>query len=90
MATAFIKELLEECKDVLDDDAITDIIKTCNVIKNEKVAAAKRKVKGQAQKAKKDKAAEAKAKKLQEELYGDNDYVDQYEEYGAKYEDDFF
>lgn len=90
MATAFIKEVLEECKDVLDDDAITDIIKTCNVIKNEKVAASKRKIKGQAQKAKKDKTAEAKAKKLQSELYGDNDYVDQYEDYGADYEDAFF
>jgi hypothetical protein len=54
------------------------------------VAAAKRKVKGQAQKAKKDKAAETKAKKLQQELYGDNDYVDQYDDYGAKYEDAFF
>jgi hypothetical protein len=54
------------------------------------VAAAKRKVKGQAQKAKKDKAAETKAKKLQQELYGDNDYVDQYDDYGANYEDAFF
>jgi translation initiation factor 3 subunit J len=90
LATAFIKEVIEDCKDVLDDDAITDIIKICNAIKNEKVAASKRKIKGQAQKAKKDKAAEAKAKKLQAELYGDNDYVDQYEEYGADYEDAFF
>lgn len=62
-----------------------------NVIKNEKVAAAKKKVKGQAQKAKRDKAAEAKAKKLQEELYGDHDkYIDKYDDYGDQYEDDFF
>lgn len=68
---------------MLDDDAITDIIKTCNVIKNEKVAAAKRKVKGQAQKAKKDKVAEQKAKQIEKELYGDNDQYDAYDEYGA-------
>ena len=75
----------------MDDDAVSDLIKTLNVIKNEKVAAAKRKVKGQAQKSqKKDKAAIAKAKKLQEELFGDNDQYDDYDEYGAQYEDDFF
>jgi translation initiation factor 3 subunit J len=86
-----LKEVLSESKDVLDDDAITDIIKTCNVIKNEKVAEAKRKVKGQAQKSKKkDKVAEAKAKKMAEELYGANDKFDEYDEYGAQYEDDFF
>ena len=74
-----MKEVLTESKDVLDDDAITDIIKTCNVIKNEKVAEAKRKVKGQAQKSKKkDKVAEAKAKKMAEELYGANDKFDEY------------
>jgi hypothetical protein len=33
---------------VLDDDAIAEIIKTCNVLKNEKGAGG-RKVKGQAQ-----------------------------------------
>jgi translation initiation factor 3 subunit J len=77
---------------VLDDDAITDIIKTCNVIKNEKVQATKRKVKGQAQKAqKRDKAAEAKARKMQNELYGDSDAkIDKYDNYGADYEDQFF
>jgi translation initiation factor 3 subunit J len=91
LATSFFKECIQESKDVLDDDAIAEIIKICNVIKNEKVQAAKRKVKGQAQKSKKkDKAAEAKAKKLAEELYGKNDNYDNYDEYGAAYEDDFF
>lgn len=75
---------------MLDDDAITEIIKVCNVIKNEKVQAAKRKVKGQAQKAKKDKVAEAKAKQMAIELYGDNDKFDEYDEIGAQYEDAFF
>lgn len=78
-------------KDLLDDDAITDVIKTCNVIKNEKVAASKRKVKGAAQKSKKvDKAAEKKAKQIQAELYGDNDQYDEYDDMGADYEDAFF
>ena len=55
------------------------------------VQAAKRKVKYQAQKAKKvDKVAEAKARKLQEELFGDNDDYDAYDQVGADYEDAFF
>mmetsp|Transcript_32743 Transcript_32743/g.38140 ORF Transcript_32743/g.38140 Transcript_32743/m.38140 type:complete len:261 (-) Transcript_32743:136-918(-) len=91
LATSFFKECLQESKDVLDDDAITDIIKVCNVIKNEKVKASKKKVKGQAQKSKKkDKEAEQKAKKMAIELYGNNDQFDDYDEYGAQYEDDFF
>lgn len=90
LAAAFLKESIDQVKDLLDDDAITDIIKTCNVIKNEKVVAAKRKVKGQAQKSKKDKAAEEKAKKLQQELYGDNEQYDEYDDMGADYEDAFF
>jgi translation initiation factor 3 subunit J len=76
---------------VLDDDAITDIIKTCNVIKNEKVQAAKRKTKGQAQKSKKqDKVEKVKAKKLQDEVFGDSNKYDMYDEIGEAYEDDFF
>lgn len=91
LATAFLKELLQESKDVLDDDAITDLIKTMNVIKNEKVQESKRKVKGQAQKSKKkDKTVVAKAQKIQNELYGDSNQHDDYDEYGAQYEDDFF
>lgn len=91
LACAFLKEVLQESKDVLDDDAITDLIKTMNIIKNEKVQAAKRKVKGQAQKSKKkDKTAEAKAKKIQNELYGDSNQYDDYDEIGEAYEDDFF
>jgi len=91
LAAAFLKECISESKDVLDDDAITDIIKTCNVIKNEKLQASKKKVKGQAQKSKKkDKAAEKKAKKMQVELYGNNEDFDNYDEYGAEYEDAFF
>ena len=90
LATSFFKECINESKDVLDDDAIADIIKTCNFIKNEMVAAAKRKVKGQAQKSKKkDKAKEAAAKKIQAETFGDNDYVDEYDGYADEY-DDFF
>jgi len=92
LAAAFIKECIQESKDVLDDNAISDIIKICNVIKNEKVAAQKKKVKGQAQKStkKRDKKEEAKAKKMAEELYGNNDDCDEHDEYGAQYEDDFF
>jgi translation initiation factor 3 subunit J len=90
-ARAFLKEVIQECAEVVDDDAITDIIKTCNVIKNDKVLAAKRKSKGQAQKSKKvDKVAEAKARKLQIETFGDNDEYDDIDQVGADYEDAFF
>ncbi|KAL7513558.1 hypothetical protein ACHAXN_010792, partial [Cyclotella atomus] len=91
LCAAFLKEVIQQCKDVLDDDAITDIIKSCNVIKNEKVQAAKRKVKGQAQKSKKaDKAAAKKAMEIHSEVFGDNDRYDEYDEMGGAYEDDFF
>jgi len=91
LSAAFIKECIQESKDALDEDAIADIIKVCNVIKNELVATAKQKKKGQAQKSKKkDKGVAVKAKKLAEELYGANDEVDEYDDYGAQYEDDFF
>jgi len=91
LASVFLKECIMECKDILDDDAVAELIKALNIIKNEKVASGKRKVKGQAQKSqKKDKAAAAKAKKIQEELYGKNDQFDNYDDYGAQYEDDFF
>ena len=91
LATAFVKEVLEQSKSLLDDAAISDIIKVCNLIKNEKVQAAKRKVKGQAQKSKKvDKAAEAKARNIQVETFGDNDQYDSYDQMGADYEDAFF
>mmetsp|Transcript_80164 Transcript_80164/g.120485 ORF Transcript_80164/g.120485 Transcript_80164/m.120485 type:complete len:253 (-) Transcript_80164:248-1006(-) len=91
MAAIFIKEVIQQSKEVLDDDAITDIIKTCNVIKNEKVQAAKRKVKGQAQKSKKqDKTVKAKAAKVQNEIFGDSNQYDAYDEIGEDYEDAFF
>mmetsp|Transcript_3476 Transcript_3476/g.5805 ORF Transcript_3476/g.5805 Transcript_3476/m.5805 type:complete len:273 (+) Transcript_3476:129-947(+) len=91
LAAAFLKEAIQECKDVLDDAAISDIIKTCNVIKNDMVQASKRKVKYQAQKsAKRDKTAEKKALALNKELYGDNDQFDDYDKYGEQYEDAFF
>jgi translation initiation factor 3 subunit J len=91
LCAAFLKEVIQQCKDVLDDDAITDIIKSCNVIKNEKVQAAKRKVKGQAQKSKKaDKAAAKKAMEIHSDVFGDNDRYDEYDEIGGAYEDDFF
>lgn len=91
LAGAFLKEVIQQCKDVLDDDAITDIIKSCNVIKNEKVQAAKRKVKGQAQKAKKvDKVAEAKVRQKAIDTFGENDEYDDIDQIGADYEDAFF
>jgi translation initiation factor 3 subunit J len=91
LAAAFLKECIQESKDALDDDSIADIIKTCNIIKNEKLQAAKRKVKGQAQKSKKkDKVAEKKAKQMAVDLYGENDQYDDYDAYGADYEDAFF
>jgi len=90
LTAAFLKECIQGCKDCLDDDAVTDLIKSLNVIKNEKVIAAKKKVKGQAQKTKKDKAAEARAKKVCDETFGDNDIYDRYDEYADQYEDDFF
>lgn len=91
LASAFMKECLQESKDALDEDALADIIKTCNAIKNDKMQAAKRKVKGQAQKSKKkDKVAEKKAQQLAVDLYGDNDQYDEHDDYGAQYEDAFF
>jgi translation initiation factor 3 subunit J len=91
LTATFLKECIEQSASVLDDAAITDIIKTCNVIKNQKVQEAKRKVKGQAQKSKKgDKEAELKAKKIQVETFGDNDKFDRYDAIGEQYEDDFF
>jgi len=90
-AAAFLKEVIQKSRDVLDDSAISEIIKTCNVIKNEKVQASKRKVKYQAQKSsKRDKAGEAKARKLQTDLYGDNDDYDDVDAYGADFEEGFF
>jgi len=91
LCAAFLKEVIEQCKDVLDDDAITDIIKSCNIIKNEKVQQSKRKVKGQAQKSKKaDKVAKKKAKDINADVFGDNDNYDEYDDMGGAYEDDFF
>lgn len=91
LATAFFREALTQSDAVLDDDAVTELIKTLNVMKNDKVAAAKRKVKGQAQKSKKvDKGVAAQARKIQVETFGDNDRYDDYDQIGAKYEDDFF
>jgi hypothetical protein len=75
----------------LDDDAVTELIKVLNVMKNDKITAAKKKVKGQAQKSKKvDKHAVAVAKKIQVDTFGDNDKYDDYDVMGEKYEDDFF
>ena len=91
LCAAFLKEVIHQCKDVLDDDAITDIIKSCNVIKNEKVQQAKRKVKGQAQKSKKvDNAAIKKKMDKHNDTFGDNDNYDEYDQLGGQYEDDFF
>ncbi|KAL7533399.1 hypothetical protein ACHAXR_005201 [Thalassiosira sp. AJA248-18] len=91
LCAAFLKEVIEQCKDVLDDEAITEIIKSCNVIKNEKVQQSKRKVKGQAQKSKKvDKVAKKKALDIHNDVFGDNDNYDAYDDMGGAYEDDFF
>jgi translation initiation factor 3 subunit J len=91
LSAAFFKECITQSDAVLDDDAVTELIKVLNVMKNEKIAAAKKKVKGQAQKSKKvDKAAAAIAKKIQVETFGDNDKYDTYDVIGEKYEDDFF
>ncbi|GMI37250.1 hypothetical protein TeGR_g4110 [Tetraparma gracilis] len=90
-AASFMRELVQEARDALSEDDISDITKALGVIKNEKIQAAKRRVKGAASKSKaKDKAAEAKAKKIQKELAGDNDRYDAHDEFGAQYEDDFF
>ena len=52
---------------------------------------AKRKVKGQAQKSKKvDKAAKKKALDIHNDVFGDNDNFDEYDDMGGAYEDDFF
>eukprot|EP00527_Entomoneis_sp_CCMP2396_P006033 CAMPEP_0198142484 /NCGR_PEP_ID=MMETSP1443-20131203/5249_1 /TAXON_ID=186043 /ORGANISM="Entomoneis sp., Strain CCMP2396" /LENGTH=257 /DNA_ID=CAMNT_0043805503 /DNA_START=192 /DNA_END=965 /DNA_ORIENTATION=+ len=91
LALTFVKEVLEQSKGMFDDDAISDLIKTCNVIKNEKVQESKRKTKGQAQKSKKtDKVAVAKAQKVMVDTFGDNDNYDQHDQFGADYEDAFF
>merc|ERR1711966_240775 len=91
LCSAFLNELIQQCKDVLDDAAVTEIIKACNIIKNEKVQQAKRKVKGQAQKAKKeDKAVKKKAMDINKDVFGDNDEYDEYDDIGGRYEDDFF
>jgi translation initiation factor 3 subunit J len=91
LSTAFFKECITQSDSVLDDDAVTELIKILNVMKNDKIAAAKKKTKGQAQKSKKvDKVAAAIAKKIQIETFGDNDEYDNYDAIGEKYEDDFF
>ena len=94
LATIFLKEVIQQSTDVLDDAAIQDIIKTCNVIKNEKVQAAKRKVKGQAGKSKKqEKAEKLKAMKIHNDVFGDSNQYDQYDEMADNYAqeyDDFF
>lgn len=91
LVSAFFKEALQQSKDLMDEDGIAELIKSLNVIKNEKMQAAKRKVKGQAQKSKKtDKAAVAKARQIQVDTFGDNDQYDQYDTYGEDYEDAFF
>lgn len=67
-----------------------EIIKTCNVIKNEKLQQTKRKSKGQAQKAKKqDKAEKLKAQKVANDVFGDSNEYDKYDEIADNYEDDY-
>lgn len=89
---ALIDELIKESKDFLDADSLADIVKTCNVLKNDKMQAAKRKVKGQAQKAqaKRDKQKELDTQKKQAELFGESNEYDDYDKFGEEYEDDFF
>jgi translation initiation factor 3 subunit J len=91
LTTAFLQEVIQQSKDIIDDDAVSELIKTLNVIKNEKVQESKRVKKGQAQKSKKtDKKAELEIRKKQIETFGDNDEYDQYDTIGADYEDAFF
>jgi translation initiation factor 3 subunit J len=90
LVSAFFKECIAQSAAVLDDDAVSELIKQLNVLKNEKTQAAKRKVKGQANKAKKaDKESIEKARKMVE-TFGDNDKFDQYDTIGEDFEDDFF
>lgn len=91
-AKAFIDELIKQSADTLDADALADIVKTCNVLKNDKVQAAKRVAKGQAQKAKakRDKQKELEAQKKQVELFGDSNQYDEYDQIGEDFEDAFF
>ena len=89
LSLTFLKELITQSKDCIGEPEISDLIKALNVLKNEKLQAAKRKVKGQAQKSKKDTAKEKKAKKIQLETFGDNDMYDEYDDFGARYEDQF-
>jgi translation initiation factor 3 subunit J len=90
LVAAFFKECLAQSSAVLDDDAVSELIKQLNVLKNEKTQAAKRKVKGQANKAKKaDKESIEKARKMVE-TFGDNDKFDQYDTLGEDFEDSFF
>jgi translation initiation factor 3 subunit J len=90
-ALAFFREAIQQSADVLDDAAVTELIKILNVLKNEKVQAAKRKTKGAPQKSKKnDKAAAAQARKIQTETFGDSDKYDKYDEMGGEFEDAFF
>lgn len=90
-STAFFKECISQSSAVLDEDAVSELIKQLNVMKNEKVQASKRKVKGQAQKSKKqDKIAAAQARKIHDDTFGDNDQFDAYDEVGEDYEDAFF
>ena len=89
-ATAFFEESLQQSSAALNEDAVAELIKTLNAMKNEKVQAAKHKVKGQAQKSKKqDKAAVKKARKLVE-TFGDNDNYDGCDKMGGQCEDAFF
>ena len=39
---------------------------------------------------KQDKIEKAKAKKVQDEIFGDSNQYDEYDEMGEQYEDDFF
>ena len=89
LALTFLKEIVTQSKDCIGEPEISELIKALNVLKNEKLQAAKRKVKGQAQKSKKDTAKEKKAKKVQLETFGDNDMYDEYDDFGADYEDQF-
>lgn len=90
LVAAFFKECIAQSSNMLDDDAVSELIKQLNVLKNEKTQAAKRKVKGQAQKSKKqDKDTVEKARKMVD-TFGDNDKFDQYDTIGEDFEDSFF
>ena len=91
MKSTLLKEIINILKDDIDEDGVSEIIKCCNVIKNDKQQASKTKQSAANKKKKKDdKLKQKKAKKIYQETFGDNDCYDGVDDYGAQYEDEYF